>query len=45
MIEEWIVKFALMCFAVMGMAAWALNEIAKFGEDYIDGSDEKGEDE
>lgn len=40
MIEEWLVKFALCCFAVMGITAWALSEIEKDGKDFVNKNDE-----
>lgn len=35
MIEEWLLRFVVMCFAAMGIVAWALHITCKKGEEYI----------
>lgn len=45
MIEEWLIKFVMCCFAVMWLAALSLHMMEQIGQDYIENSDENGEKE
>lgn len=47
MIEEWIMDMAILCLAIMGMAAWGLSVIFKIGDAYINNinNEENGEED